>query len=222
MVMLSPLGTPETYFETGSSKRNFPSWTSSTITAAVIVLLLGCRFHAVSKCGRVEWLEICCGPRRCAQGARHGNHKRQDESGHDLTPWSCRRALIGPPTSGMTRTQSQPNHQVTTMTSEVIANRQFDMMRPCVAAVPRIAGMIAVVALCSIIAWSRVEAQSLKTLDVNVFPAGFILPLWVAQDKGLFARNGLQVRLIATPNSVQQMTGLIDGRFDLAMTAVDN
>jgi hypothetical protein len=30
------------------------------------------------------------------------------------------------------------------------------------------------------------------------------------------------VRLIATPNSVQQMTGLIDGQFDIAMTAVDN
>jgi ABC-type nitrate/sulfonate/bicarbonate transport system substrate-binding protein len=88
--------------------------------------------------------------------------------------------------------------------------------------VPRIAGMIAVVALCSILAWSRVEAQSLKKLDVNVFPAGFILPLWVAQDKGFFARNGLQVRMIATPNSVQQMTGLINGQFDIAMTAVDN
>ena len=108
------------------------------------------------------------------------------------------------------------------MTSEVIANRQFNMMRPRVAAVPRIAGMIAVVALCSILAWSRVEAQSLKKLDVNVFPAGFILPLWVAQDKGFFARNGLQVRMIATPNSVQQMTGLINGQFDIAMTAVDN
>src|SRR5262249_55139929 len=46
MVMLPPLGTPETYFETGSSKRNFPSWTSSTITAAVIVLV----FQAILKC----------------------------------------------------------------------------------------------------------------------------------------------------------------------------
>ena len=82
--------------------------------------------------------------------------------------------------------------------------------------------MIAVAALCSIFAWLRVEAQSLKKPDVNVFPAGFILPLWVAQDKGFFARNGLQARLIATTNSVEQMTGLIDGQFDIAMTAVDN
>ena len=45
-MMLSPLGTPSTYFETGSSKRNFPSWTSSTITAAVIVLV----FEVARKC----------------------------------------------------------------------------------------------------------------------------------------------------------------------------
>ena len=32
MVMSSPLGTPSTYFDTESSKRSFPSWTSSTIT----------------------------------------------------------------------------------------------------------------------------------------------------------------------------------------------
>src|SRR5262252_9127394 len=118
--------------------------------------------------------------------------------------------------------ERKPNHQVTTMTSEVIANRQLNIMRPRVPAVPRIAGMIAVVALCSILAGARAEAQSPKQLDVNVFPAGFILPLWVAQDKGFFARNGLQVRLIATPNSVQQVTGLIDGQFDIAMTAIDN
>jgi ABC-type nitrate/sulfonate/bicarbonate transport system substrate-binding protein len=68
----------------------------------------------------------------------------------------------------------------------------------------------------------QARAQELKPLTVNVFPAGFIWPLWVAQDKGMFARNGLSVTLINTPNSVQQMTGLIDGRFDIAMTAIDN
>lgn len=62
----------------------------------------------------------------------------------------------------------------------------------------------------------------LSPLTVNVFPAGFVLPLWAAQAKGLFAANGLQVELIPTPNSVAQMTGLLDGAFDIAMTAVDN
>src|SRR5437868_15285352 len=38
--MLSPLGTLGTYFETGSSRLSLPSWASSTITAAVIDLVL--------------------------------------------------------------------------------------------------------------------------------------------------------------------------------------
>jgi ABC-type nitrate/sulfonate/bicarbonate transport system substrate-binding protein len=68
----------------------------------------------------------------------------------------------------------------------------------------------------------NVVPPALQTLQVNVFPAGFILPLWVAQDKGLFACNGVDVHLVYTPNSVQQMTGLIEGTFDIAMTAIDN
>jgi ABC-type nitrate/sulfonate/bicarbonate transport system substrate-binding protein len=63
---------------------------------------------------------------------------------------------------------------------------------------------------------------SLKRLSVNVFPAGFIWPLWVGQDKGFFAEQGLEIDLIATVNSIQQMTGLIDGAYDIAMTAIDN
>jgi ABC-type nitrate/sulfonate/bicarbonate transport system substrate-binding protein len=63
---------------------------------------------------------------------------------------------------------------------------------------------------------------SLKRLSVNVFPAGFIWPLWVGQDKGFFAEQGLKIDLIATVNSIQQMTGLIDGTYDIAMTAIDN
>lgn len=69
---------------------------------------------------------------------------------------------------------------------------------------------------------SPAKAQPLSPVSVNVFPAGFVLPLWVAQEKGFFAAHGLAVELIRTPNSVEQMTGLIDGRFDIAMTAIDN
>ena len=45
MVMLSPLGTPGTYFDTGSSRLSLPSWASCRITAAVIVLV----FEAIRK-----------------------------------------------------------------------------------------------------------------------------------------------------------------------------
>jgi ABC-type nitrate/sulfonate/bicarbonate transport system substrate-binding protein len=44
----------------------------------------------------------------------------------------------------------------------------------------------------------------------------------VAQEKGFWERHGIRVTLQATPNSVAQMTGLAEGRFDIAMTAVDN
>jgi ABC-type nitrate/sulfonate/bicarbonate transport system substrate-binding protein len=64
--------------------------------------------------------------------------------------------------------------------------------------------------------------SKLKRLSVNVFPAGFIWPLWVGQDKGFFAEQGLEIDLVHTVNSIQQMTGLIDGTYDIAMTAIDN
>jgi hypothetical protein len=44
----------------------------------------------------------------------------------------------------------------------------------------------------------------------------------VAQERGFFARHGVAVNLTPTPNSVLQLTNLIGGRFDMAMTAMDN
>lgn len=61
-----------------------------------------------------------------------------------------------------------------------------------------------------------------KTVNVIVFPGGFNWPIWVAQEKGLFAKNGLDVKVTPTPSSVFQLTNLIDGKFDIAMTAIDN
>jgi ABC-type nitrate/sulfonate/bicarbonate transport system substrate-binding protein len=65
-------------------------------------------------------------------------------------------------------------------------------------------------------------AQSLQPVSVIVFPGGFNWPIWVAQEKGDFAKGGIEVQLTNTPNSVFQLTGLIEGRFDLGMTAIDN
>ena len=61
-----------------------------------------------------------------------------------------------------------------------------------------------------------------KPIELIVFPGGFNWPIWVAQDKGLFAANHVAVKLTPTPNSVFQLTNLIDGKFDVAMTAIDN
>ena len=65
-------------------------------------------------------------------------------------------------------------------------------------------------------------ALAQQTLQVNVFPGGFNWPIWVAQERGMFAKNGVALNITPTPNSVAQLTGLIDGKFDIAMTAIDN
>jgi ABC-type nitrate/sulfonate/bicarbonate transport system substrate-binding protein len=62
----------------------------------------------------------------------------------------------------------------------------------------------------------------LQSVNLIVFPGGFNWPIWVAQEKGFFAQNGIEVKVTPTPNSVFQITNLIDGKFDIAMTAIDN
>jgi ABC-type nitrate/sulfonate/bicarbonate transport system substrate-binding protein len=60
------------------------------------------------------------------------------------------------------------------------------------------------------------------TIEVIVFPGGFNWPIWVAQENGFFERNNVTVKITPTPNSEFQLTNLIDGKFDIAMTAIDN
>ena len=61
-----------------------------------------------------------------------------------------------------------------------------------------------------------------QVLSVVVFPGGFNLPLWAAERQGFFEQNGVRVVLAPTPSSTSQMQGLAEGRFDIAMTAIDN
>src|SRR5215831_1972949 len=65
-------------------------------------------------------------------------------------------------------------------------------------------------------------AQNLQAVSVIAFPGTGNWPIRIAQDKGYFAQAGIEVTLTPTPNSVFQMTNLIEGKFDIAMTAVDN
>jgi ABC-type nitrate/sulfonate/bicarbonate transport system substrate-binding protein len=69
---------------------------------------------------------------------------------------------------------------------------------------------------------SVTAAQAPRPIEVVVFPGGFNWPMWVAQEKKFFARDGADVRLTPTPDSAFQLSGLISGRFDIAMTAMDN
>ncbi len=72
------------------------------------------------------------------------------------------------------------------------------------------------------VASASANGQELPEVTVNIFPGGFNWPSFVAREKGFFERNGIRVTLQATSNSVAQMTGLAEGKFDIAMTAVDN
>lgn len=60
------------------------------------------------------------------------------------------------------------------------------------------------------------------TLRVNVFRGASNLPIYMAQEKGYFARRGITLQMLFTPNSTEQRTGLAAGRFEIAHAAVDN
>ena len=67
-----------------------------------------------------------------------------------------------------------------------------------------------------------VPARAQTPLELIVFPGGFNWPIWAAEASGAFARNGVAVHITDTPSSVFQLTGLISGKFDIAVTAIDN
>ncbi|WP_040548151.1 ABC transporter substrate-binding protein [Pusillimonas noertemannii] len=73
------------------------------------------------------------------------------------------------------------------------------------------------------LSFSAVQAAALdKPLEVIVFPGGFNWPIFVAEEKGFFAAEGIAVNVTPTPDSKYQMVNFIDGKFDIAMTAMDN
>lgn len=61
-----------------------------------------------------------------------------------------------------------------------------------------------------------------RTLKTIVFPGGFNWPIFAADALGYFTEADLDIEVIPTRSSKQQMAGLIDGEYDLAMTGVDN
>jgi len=59
-------------------------------------------------------------------------------------------------------------------------------------------------------------------LDVIVFPGAHNWPFWTGQKLGMFAAAGIEVTIHPTPNSQFQMTNTYAGKFQIAMTAIDN
>jgi len=62
----------------------------------------------------------------------------------------------------------------------------------------------------------------LQTVNMITFGGGYSLPAWVAQQQGFFSKHGIAVNITHTPNSVYLMKNLIEGKFDLTVTAMDN
>ena len=79
-----------------------------------------------------------------------------------------------------------------------------------------------VAALLSGLVTTSTLAEEPARLEVIVFAGGFNWPIWVAQEKGFFRENDIAVNVTPTPGSVYQLVNLIDGKFDIAMTAIDN
>lgn len=65
-------------------------------------------------------------------------------------------------------------------------------------------------------------AMAQTKLDVTFFAGSGALPLYVAVDKGLFAKEGLEVTLHPTPSSGALIQGLVAGKFQIAFAGVDN
>lgn len=83
---------------------------------------------------------------------------------------------------------------------------------------------LAIAALAACLAWFTAAPGRAADAPISliVFPGGFNWPIWVAQEKSFFAANHVAVTVTPTPGSIYQLTNLIDGKFDIAMTAIDN
>lgn len=64
--------------------------------------------------------------------------------------------------------------------------------------------------------------HTLPALRIISFGGGYNLPLWAAGSLGIFERHGIAPSLEFTADSRQVFTGLMESRYDVAMTAFDN
>jgi len=82
--------------------------------------------------------------------------------------------------------------------------------------------LLAVLALvCVFVASPNARADDAK-LKVIVFPGVQNLPMFAAQAKGFYAKRGLDVDIVFTPNSDELRNGLAEGRYQIAHSAIDN
>ncbi len=80
----------------------------------------------------------------------------------------------------------------------------------------------AVVAVFAIAAMPQGLRAEDSKLTVIVFPGVQNLPMFAAQAKGFYAKRGLDVDIKFTPNSEELRSGLAEGRYQIAHSAIDN
>jgi ABC-type nitrate/sulfonate/bicarbonate transport system substrate-binding protein len=66
------------------------------------------------------------------------------------------------------------------------------------------------------------RAQAPSPIRLVAFAGASNLPVWVGQSQGIFARHGVEATLDITPNSRAMANDLFAGRYDVALTSVDN
>jgi ABC-type nitrate/sulfonate/bicarbonate transport system substrate-binding protein len=76
--------------------------------------------------------------------------------------------------------------------------------------------------MCFGMLFAAATASAQQPIELISFGGGANWPVWVAQEKGLFAKHGVAVKQTITPNSVFQIQNLVEGKFDIATTAFDN
>jgi ABC-type nitrate/sulfonate/bicarbonate transport system substrate-binding protein len=82
------------------------------------------------------------------------------------------------------------------------------------------ASLVTAVALAVMGTSSSVQAQTKVT--IVTFAGATNLPVWIALDRGLFAKEGLAVTHEITRGSSPAMQGLMDGKYQFASSALDN
>lgn len=82
-------------------------------------------------------------------------------------------------------------------------------------------GLIKAVLLTAVVG-SVPYAHAATKVTVMGFGGTSNWPIFVAQEKGFFEREGLEIDYSRARNSATQLTSLIEGKIDIAMTSIDN
>jgi ABC-type nitrate/sulfonate/bicarbonate transport system substrate-binding protein len=69
---------------------------------------------------------------------------------------------------------------------------------------------------------TSVSASAQTKIDLVTFAGATNLPVWIALEKGLFAKEGLDVTHEITRSSAAEMQGLMSGKYQFGSTALDN